>query len=185
MSGFETRVSGVDDGDVTAYWRRRLDPLPQEAALPVDFPYPLKPGGEPRTIGRTLDATADEATLLAAYVALLHRYGGARDITVGYGGLPVRVALDGGTGFAELVRRVADACAEAETHRVGPALLVAQTRPEPTRGGGLLFNTAFGAGFGTALGMAPGVTSAGVRDDSPDRRRPTRPTRRRPTRPTR
>ncbi|TRO67713.1 non-ribosomal peptide synthetase [Streptomyces sp. IB201691-2A2] len=168
VSGFETRVSGVDDGDVTAYWRRRLDPLPQEAALPVDFPYPLKPGGEPRTIGRTLDATADEATLLAAYVALLHRYGGARDITVGYGGLPVRVALDGGTGFAELVRRVADACAEAETHRVGPALLVAQTRPEPTRGGGLLFNTAFGAGFGTALGMAPGVTSAGVRDDSPD-----------------
>ncbi len=63
---------------------------------------------------------------------------------------------------------MADACAEAETHRVGPALLVAQTRPEPTRGGGLLFNTAFGAGFGTALGMAPGVTSAGVRDDSPD-----------------
>ncbi|MDQ0772819.1 amino acid adenylation domain-containing protein/non-ribosomal peptide synthase protein (TIGR01720 family) [Streptomyces aurantiacus] len=152
MSGFETRGSGV--GDVTAYWRRRLDPLPQEAVLPVDFPYPLKPGGELRTLSRTLDATADEideadkvdeATLLAAFVALLHRYGGARDITVGYGGLPVRVALDGGTEFAELVRRVSAACAAADTHRVELSTLVALVRPEPTRGGGLLFNTAFGA----------------------------------------
>ncbi|MFS8202197.1 amino acid adenylation domain-containing protein [Streptomyces sp. CWNU-52B] len=153
MSGSETRVSGVDDGDVTAYWRRRLDPLPQEAVLPVDFPYPPEPGGEPRTISRPLDATADEVTLLSAFVALLHRYGGAHDITVGYGGLPVRVALDGGTGFTELVRRVGEACAAAEAHRVEPAVLAAQLRPEPTRGGGLLFNTAFGAaGDDTAAG---------------------------------
>ncbi|MCX4237829.1 non-ribosomal peptide synthetase [Streptomyces ortus] len=144
MSGFETRASGVDDGDVAAYWRRRLDPLPQEAVLPVDFPYPLTPGGEPRTISRTLDATADEITHLAAFVALLHRYGGARDITVGYGGLPVRVALDGGTAFAELVRRLRAACEEAEAHRVEPGALVDRLRPEPTRGGGLLYNTAFG-----------------------------------------
>ncbi|MFJ8934327.1 amino acid adenylation domain-containing protein [Streptomyces sp. NPDC102365] len=144
MSGFETRASGVDDGDVAAYWRRRLDPLPQEAVLPVDFPYPLTPGGEPRTVSRTLDATADEITHLAAFVALLHRYGGAHDITVGYGGLPVRVALDGGTAFAELVRRLRAAREEAEAHRVEPGSLVDRLRPEPTRGGGLLYNTAFG-----------------------------------------
>ncbi|MGN9817936.1 amino acid adenylation domain-containing protein [Streptomyces sp. SD11] len=137
-------MSGVDEVDVTAYWRRRLDPLPQEAVLPVDFPYPLHPGGEPRTISRTLDATADEVTLLSAFVALLHRYGGAHDLTVGYRGLPVRVTLDGGTEFTELVRRVREACEEAEAHRIEPAELIAWLRPEPTRGGGLLFNTAFG-----------------------------------------
>ncbi|WUO35196.1 amino acid adenylation domain-containing protein [Streptomyces sp. NBC_00286] len=75
---------------------------------------------------------------------MLHRYSGARDITVGYDGLPVRVALDGGTEFTELVRRVAEACAEARDHRVELSTLIAQLRPEPTRGGGLLFNTGFG-----------------------------------------
>ncbi|MEW2567383.1 amino acid adenylation domain-containing protein [Streptomyces sp. NPDC047070] len=161
-------MSGVDEVDATAYWRRRLDPLPQEAVLPVDFPYPLRPGGAPRTISRTLDATADEVTLLSAFVALLHRYGGARDLTVGYGGLPVRVTLDGGTGFAELVGRVREACEGAETHRVEPGALVAQLRPEPTRGGGLLFNTAFGTdtafGTGTAFAAEGEVGSQGSLD---------------------
>ena len=142
MSGFVERVSGIDDNEVQAFWSRRLDPLPQETALPVDFPYPLRPGGERGAVSRPLGTAADEATLLAAYVALLHRYSGARDITVGYDGLPVRVALDGGTEFAELVRRVAEACAEARDHRVELSTLIAQLRPEPTRGGGLLFNTA-------------------------------------------
>ncbi|MGW6010603.1 amino acid adenylation domain-containing protein [Streptomyces sp. NPDC055210] len=168
MSGFESRVSGVDEVDATAYWRRRLDPLPQEAVLPVDFPYPLKPGGAPRTISRTLDATADEVTLLSAFVALLHRYGGAHDLTVGYGGLPVRVTLDGGTEFSELVGRVRAACEEAETHRVEPAALVAELRPEPTRGGGLLFNTAFGtdtvSGADTASAAEGEVESRGSLD---------------------
>ncbi|MFE1797234.1 amino acid adenylation domain-containing protein [Streptomyces sp. NPDC059517] len=161
-------MSGVDEVDATAYWRRRLDPLPQEAVLPVDFPYPLKPGGAPRTISRTLDATADEVTLLSAFVALLHRYGGAHDLTVGYGGLPVRVALDGGTEFSELVRRVGEACEEAETHRVEPASLVAELSPEPTRGGGLLFNTAFGtdtaSGADTAAVAEGGAESRGSLD---------------------
>ncbi|MFF3483050.1 amino acid adenylation domain-containing protein [Streptomyces sp. NPDC002701] len=163
-------MSGIDDADVTAYWRRRLDPLPQEAVLPVDFPYPSAPGGEQRTIGRTLDAAADEVTLLSAFVALLHRYGGAHDITVGYGGLPIRVALDGGTAFAELVRRVAEACEGAAAHHVEPDVLVAQLRPEPTRGGGLLFNTAFGTGHdGTPDDRAH--AASGSRDGgSPDGR---------------
>ncbi|WP_221349818.1 non-ribosomal peptide synthetase [Streptomyces beigongshangae] len=157
-------MSGLDEGDVTAYWRRRLDPLPQEAVLPVDFPYPAAPGGESDTVSRTLDAAADEITLLSAFVALLHRYGGAHDITVGYGGLPLRVALDGGTGFAELVRRVALACEEAAAHPVEIGTLVARLGPEPTRGGGLLFNTAFGAPAGGADGRPLDGPSGGLLD---------------------
>lgn len=143
MSGIEDRVSGVDDGAAAAYWRRRLDPLPQEAALPVDFPYPAGPGGERRVVSRAQAGTADEATLLSAFVALLHRYGGARDITVGYDGLPLRVGFDGGTDFSTLVERVAAAITEARAHHVELPALVAQLHPEPTRGGGLLFNTEF------------------------------------------
>ncbi|MCX5001327.1 non-ribosomal peptide synthase/polyketide synthase [Streptomyces sp. NBC_00638] len=155
-------MSGVD-GDVAAYWRRRLDPLPQEAALPVDFPYPARTGGERRTLGRALAHQADETTLLAAYVALLHRYGGAHDITVGYEGLPVRIALDGGTGFAELEGRVAAACAEVRAHRLDLDRLVAQSHPEPTRGGGLFFNTAFSTALGADADAATGTGPAGPR----------------------
>ncbi|MEU9185750.1 amino acid adenylation domain-containing protein [Streptomyces sp. NPDC048484] len=161
-------MSGIDDGDVAAYWRRRLDPLPQESVLPVDFPYPPAPGGETRTISRTLGATGDEATLLSAFVALLHRYGGAHDITVGYGGLPVRVALDGGTEFAELVRRVSAACEAAAAHRVELSTLVAQMRPVTTRGGGLLFNTAFGPAPDSASDSASGSAPDSVSDSAPD-----------------
>ncbi|WP_420907351.1 amino acid adenylation domain-containing protein [Streptomyces scabichelini] len=151
-------MSGIDDNEVQAFWSRRLDPLPQETALPVDFPYPLRPGGERRTVSRPLGlgTAADETTLLSAYVAVLHRYSGARDITVGYGGLPVRVTLDGGTEFTELVRLVAEACAEARDHRVELSTLIAQLRPDPTRGGGLLFNTAFGGSGATSAAASAG-----------------------------
>ncbi|MEU4088377.1 amino acid adenylation domain-containing protein, partial [Streptomyces aureus] len=93
--------------------------------------------------------------LLAAYVALLHRYGGAHDITVGHESLPIRIALDGSTRFADLVDRVAAACEEARSHRIELALLVAQLHPEPTRGGGLLFNTAFRTEPGAGSDAAP------------------------------
>ncbi|NGO42305.1 amino acid adenylation domain-containing protein [Streptomyces sp. YC419] len=163
VSGFVERVSGIDDNEVQAFWSRRLDPLPQETALPVDFPYPLRPGGEHGAVSRPLGTAADEATLLSAYVAVLHRYSGARDITVGYDGLPVRVALDGGTEFTELVRRVAEACAEARDHRVELSTLIAQLRPEPTRGGGLLFNTGFGdSGSAGPLDVTLEVTAGEV-----------------------
>ncbi|WP_405824641.1 amino acid adenylation domain-containing protein [Streptomyces sp. NBC_01390] len=149
MSGFEVRVLGVDDeaeGALAAFWLRRLDPLPQETALPVDFPYPLRPTGERHTLRRPLTATADEPILLATYAALLHRYSGGHDITFGHDGLPLRIAVDGGTSFADLVGQVTTAQEEARAHRVERAALVDWLSPEPTRGGGLLFNTAFGAG---------------------------------------
>ncbi|MHA6757718.1 non-ribosomal peptide synthase/polyketide synthase [Streptacidiphilus sp. PAMC 29251] len=132
--------------EVTAYWRRRLAPLPQETALPVDRPYPLLPSGDRETCGRPFAATTDANELLAGQIALLHRYGGAQDITVGYQDLPVMVELDGGTSFEELVRRVGTARAEALAHRIPLVALAAELGPEPLRGGGLFFNTAFGDG---------------------------------------
>ncbi|MFF3886347.1 non-ribosomal peptide synthase/polyketide synthase [Streptomyces sp. NPDC001914] len=153
-------MSGVDDG-VVAYWRRRLDPLAQEAVLPVDFAYPARSGGDRRTLRRALVHAAGESTLLAAYVALLHRYGGGHDVTVGVEALPVRVAVDGGTGFADLTERVARACDEARAHRIELDTLIAQLAPEPTRGGGVLFNTAFHAATGTGdAAPAPASDSA-------------------------
>ncbi|WP_371664006.1 amino acid adenylation domain-containing protein [Streptomyces sp. NBC_00280] len=146
MSGFEVRVPGVDDteGALSAFWRRRLEPLPQETALPTDFPYPLHPTGERHTLRRPLATTADEPTLLAVYAALLHRYSAGQDITFGYDGMPLRITVDGGASFTDLVRRVTEAREEARAHRVEHATLVGWLRPQPTRGGGLLFNTAFG-----------------------------------------
>ncbi|WP_405145010.1 non-ribosomal peptide synthase/polyketide synthase [Sphaerisporangium sp. NBC_01403] len=166
--------------EVTAYWHRRLAPLPQETVLPVDFPYPSAPAVARETRSRTLalsrtgaspashaaaaalgsqvgDASTGsragdavpEASLLAAYVALLHRYGGSGDICAGFDGLPLRVELDGDTTFGELVRRVADACEQARAHRIPLSALAAGLRPDPTRGGGLFFNTSIAVGGGT------------------------------------
>ena len=90
--------------EAMAYWRRQLAPLPQETALPVDLPYPPVSAENRRTRGRTLDVTAPETSLLAAYVALLHRYGRSGEISVGYDGLPLRIGLSGETSFGELER---------------------------------------------------------------------------------
>ncbi|MFD1501195.1 non-ribosomal peptide synthetase, partial [Streptosporangium lutulentum] len=146
--------------EATAYWDRRLAPLPQETALPVDFPYPPLPAGERRTRSRMLTVTAPEASLLAAYVALLHRYGGSGDISVGYDGLPVRVEVSGDTTFGELVRRVTVACEEARAHRMPLSALVAGLRPEPTRGGGLFFNTGFSTGTGSGTDVVNGFDAS-------------------------
>ncbi|MFG3660988.1 amino acid adenylation domain-containing protein [Streptomyces sp. NPDC047706] len=129
--------------EVLAYWRRTLTPLPLEISLPTDRSYPAAPAAERQT--RTLAGVpeAGEAVLLAAFVALLHRYSGAPDLTVGHDGLPVRVCVDHEPTFQELVRRVTEAWDEAQTHRVPAELLVDELRPRPTRGGGLFFNTVF------------------------------------------
>ncbi|MFD7434061.1 amino acid adenylation domain-containing protein [Streptomyces sp. NPDC059861] len=129
--------------EVLAYWRRILNPLPLETSLPTDRPHPAEPATERES--RTLAGVPDAADTvqLAAFVALLHRYSGAPDLTVGHDGLPVRVSLDHEPTFGELVRRVTEAWEEAVTHRVPAELLVDELRPRPTRGGGLFANTVF------------------------------------------
>ncbi|MFE7841049.1 amino acid adenylation domain-containing protein [Streptomyces sp. NPDC057474] len=129
--------------EVLAFWRRLLTSLPLEISLPADRPHPPQPLLERDTRALADVPDAPDAVRLAAFVALLHRYTGATDLTVGYDGLPLRVSVDHAPSFAELVRRVSQACEEAETNRVPVGLLIEELRPRPTRGGGLFFNTAF------------------------------------------
>ncbi|MER5428955.1 non-ribosomal peptide synthase/polyketide synthase [Streptomyces sp. NPDC002588] len=133
------------------HWRRRFARQPREAALPVDLPLPHGPAGPAPTAGRTwaltLPRPADQV-LLAAQIALLHRYGGAAaqraDVAVAYAGLPLRVAVDGDTPFAVLRERVAAALTDAEAHRLPTTDLLTLLAPEPGRGGALLCATGFG-----------------------------------------
>ncbi|MDX3354043.1 hypothetical protein PV703_12155 [Streptomyces sp. ME01-24h] len=85
------------------FWRERLIPLAQQTVLPTDLPYPQRPA-EPaaphththtHTRSRALPGTdAGQARHLAAYVALLHHYGGgATDLLLAHDGLPLRLAL--------------------------------------------------------------------------------------------
>ncbi|MFF7202533.1 amino acid adenylation domain-containing protein [Streptomyces sp. NPDC008141] len=134
-------MSGSEE--VLAYWQQLLTPLPQETVLPADRPYPPAPTGGHRVRTLPLGHDTSDDLLLAAFVALLHRYGGAPDVTVGHGPLPVRVSCEGEPTFADLVRRTAAARDEAEARPVELSALVDALRPEPTRGGGLFFNTAF------------------------------------------
>ncbi|MDX3695572.1 amino acid adenylation domain-containing protein [Streptomyces europaeiscabiei] len=129
--------------EVLAYWRRLLTSLPLEISLPADRPHPPQPLLERDTRALADVTDAPDAVRLAAFVALLHRYTGATDLTVGHDGLPLRVSVEHEPTFAELVRRVTQAHEEAETNRVPVGLLVEELRPRPTRGGGLFFNTAF------------------------------------------
>ncbi|MFD9134802.1 amino acid adenylation domain-containing protein [Streptomyces bottropensis] len=128
--------------EVLAYWRRLLTSLPLEISLPADRPHPPQPLLERDTRVLADVPDAPDAVRLAAFVALLHRYTGATDLTVGHDGLPLRVSVDHDPSFAELVRRVTQAHEEAQTHRVPVGLLIEELRPRPTRGGGLFFNTA-------------------------------------------
>ncbi|MGP3966626.1 amino acid adenylation domain-containing protein [Streptomyces sp. 6N223] len=162
--------SDVSDAPLT-YWKDRLTPPPREAALPIDFPYPRGDAGGRATVSQPLPEAGDN-TCLAAFVALLHRYGhgNADEVTVGHaGGLPLRVAFDGGTAFNALVRRVAQSRAEAAAHPLTPAALAAALRPEPTRGGGLFFNAGYGdAGDGPLdlhLAVADGEARLAYRTD--------------------
>lgn len=128
--------------EVLAYWRRLLTSLPLEISLPADRPHPPQPVLERDTRALADVPDAPDAVHLAAFVALLHRYTGATDLTVGHDGLPLRVSVEHEPSFAELVRRVTQAHEEAQTHRVPVGLLVEELRPRPARGGGLFFNTA-------------------------------------------
>nr|WBO76410.1 amino acid adenylation domain-containing protein [Streptomyces sp. SBE_14.2] len=127
--------------EVLAYWQRMLTPLPLETSLPVDRPHPTEPDRtrEVRTLSGLPEAT--DAELLTAFVALLHRYGQATDVTVGHDGLPLRVRVDHEPSFQGLLRQVEQTWADAEIHRLPIDMLVEELHPRPTRGGGLFFNT--------------------------------------------
>ncbi len=95
--------------------------------------------------------TADTATQLTAFIALLHRYGGttATETAVAHEGLPLRVTIDGDTPFAQLRDRTTAVREEAAAHRLPTTELLRLLTPEPFRGGGLLCATGFGTDPGT------------------------------------
>jgi amino acid adenylation domain-containing protein len=66
----------------------------------------------------------DDLVLLTALAALLARYSGAADLTIGVGAVPVRVDLGDDPGFAAAVERVRAAHNDASTHDVLPDLAI-------------------------------------------------------------
>ncbi|MBK3634961.1 amino acid adenylation domain-containing protein, partial [Streptomyces sp. MBT97] len=145
MSG-NTRTSG--QATAADYWRRRFTAPAPQPALPLDLPHPPRRDGDAPRARRTapLETAPDGTAALTAFVALLHRYGGATAtaLTVAHEGLPLRVETDGGTTFAALCAQVADVRAQAAAHRLPTADLVRLLAPEPFRGGALLCATGFG-----------------------------------------
>ncbi|MFI6406277.1 non-ribosomal peptide synthase/polyketide synthase [Streptomyces sp. NPDC050548] len=178
MAG-NTLSSGRAEAQATAtndFWRRRFaSPVP-ETALPLDFPRPPRQDGPVSRARRTavLDTTADTATQLAAFVALLHRYSGTTttETAVAHEGLPLRVTIDGGTPFAQLRDQIAAVRAEAAAHHLPTTDLLRLLAPEPFRGGGLLCATGFGTDpwhesgpLDLALTVADGEVAADYRTD--------------------
>ncbi len=80
--------------------------------------------------------TADTATQLTAFIALLDRYGGttATETAVAHEGLPLRVTIDGDTPFAQLRDRTTAVREEAAAHRLPTTELLRLLAPEPFRG---------------------------------------------------
>ncbi|MFI6466449.1 non-ribosomal peptide synthase/polyketide synthase [Streptomyces sp. NPDC050538] len=158
------------------FWRRRFaSPVP-ETSLPLDFPRPPRGETEVSHERRTapLAATADEATQLTAFIALLHRYGGttATETAVAHEGLPLRVTIDGDTPFAQLRDQITAVREESAAHHLPTAALLRLLAPEPFRGGGLLCATGFGPApwdesgpLDLALTVTEGEVSADYRTD--------------------
>ncbi|MFD4599967.1 non-ribosomal peptide synthase/polyketide synthase [Streptomyces sp. NPDC058464] len=174
-SAASTSVSTARTGPAEDYWRERFAAPVPETSLPFDHPHPARPQ-EPRPrAGRTVELTgpaglpglADEPTLLAVFVALLHRYGGgaAQDLTVAHEGLPLRLVVNGAMSFAELRDHVTAARAQATAHRLPTAELLRLLAPEPGRGGALLCAVGFGTApwdDGGPLDLALSVTDGQV-----------------------
>ena len=136
----------------TAYWKRRLAGAPAVLELPTDRPRPpvqdlsgrllpfaLSPGA-----GAAVKALAKEGgatpymVLLAAFSAVIHRWGGEEDVVVGSpianrtrpeiepligffdNTLALRTDLSGDPGFGALLRQVRDHTLEAYAHQDVP-----------------------------------------------------------------
>ncbi|MFW6175822.1 MAG: non-ribosomal peptide synthetase, partial [Acidobacteriota bacterium] len=144
------------------FWRRQLEGAPQEIRLPTDRPYPpvqTSRGGLvafpfERSSWRALEELARREggtpfmALLALFSALLSRYSGQRDLTVGtpianrtrketepliglfVNTLVLRCDLRDDPSFGSLVRRLREVALEAYAHQDLPfEKLVAELRP--------------------------------------------------------
>ncbi|RKH38330.1 non-ribosomal peptide synthetase, partial [Corallococcus llansteffanensis] len=158
------------------WWRRHLEGAPAALELPTDLPRPpvasfrgdAVPVHLPRALSQTLAALcqAEGVTpfmaLLAGFQALLSRYSGQDDVSVGgamagrrfqeqegligffVNTLVYRTRLDGDPSFRELLSRVRDTTLEAHAHQDLPfEKLVEALRPERDTSRSPLFQVNF------------------------------------------
>jgi amino acid adenylation domain-containing protein len=145
------------------YWRDQLDGIPALLELPTDRPRPARQSFRGAVVRRALDARTLERvrrlgeaegttlfmTLLAAFAALLSRYGGQDDIVVAspvanrsrvelegligffVNTLPLRTRLDDDPSFRALLGRVRETSLDAFANQDVPfEKLVADLNPE-------------------------------------------------------
>lgn len=189
------RLDGGLAAEQLAYWRDRLAGTPGSLDLPMDhvrpplsdhagrmhtFPLPADLAASLQALARQHDTTRF-TVLLAAFVALLSRWSGQRDINVGvpvdsrghadaeqlvgYFLNPVvlRAELPSGMSFAALVRQVRQRLIEAYDHRDLPFdRLVADLCPVRDLSRQPLFQVAFTTGEGQ--GPRPSLGDLAVRE---------------------
>ncbi|RAY16066.1 non-ribosomal peptide synthetase [Actinomadura craniellae] len=171
VSGHSGDVGNAAGRERLGHWRETLASPPGATALPADRSHAAASSAGlgrrgPRPAGGRFTAAAGPAVL----AALLHRWGGGGDLVIGFAEgshdpLPLRLQVSGDLPFAALVERAEAALAAARDHRVPLAEIVAELRPEPFRGGSVLFNTALavdGAPVPEGVDLALEVTTAGV-----------------------
>lgn len=158
------------------YWQQQLTPLPPPLDLPTDYPRPTVPTYQGRRVRHTLNAEwlADlqrvsqeqEATLfmtlLTTWQALLVRYTGQTDITIGtplanrtwpgsaeligffVNTLPLRANLAGNPTFSQMLAQTRRQTLAAYSHQSQPLEAVLPTlNLPPDRQPNTLFQTAF------------------------------------------
>ena len=185
------RLSGPRRAALDAFWRDRLAGLPDVLALPWDAPRPATQTFSGQHHPISLDAAlaarvgvrcrewsvTPYMTLLAGFVALLHRWSGATDIAVGTpvasrdrveterlvgffsNTMVLRVDVAGDPSFAELVARVRrTALAAYEHHDLPFDAVVEAVRPprNPSR------NPLFQVNFRVQTGEPPLLRLPGV-----------------------
>ena len=194
------RLSGELLEAELAFWRERLAGAPAALALPVDRPRPPIPSGhggvraevlptEPvAALGRARGATPF-MTLLAAWVALLHRLTGETDLLVGapvagrnraelegligffVNTLVLRIGLSGDPSFTDLVERVRESALGAFAHQELPfERLVEEVAPERNLAHSPLFQVVFALQNAPFEPLAlPGLTLSPLADGRAER----------------
>jgi hypothetical protein len=153
-----------------AYWRSQLGGAPAVTDLPLDRERPLPQRFDGRHLEVSLDHAAavrdfrvqvgatDFMVLVAAWAATLYRWSGETDLVLGTpmanrnaveleslvgffsNTVPLRVRVDGSSGFADLVRHVRDVALAAFDHQDLPfELIVDAVSPERVPGANPLF----------------------------------------------
>ncbi|HYH79386.1 MAG TPA: amino acid adenylation domain-containing protein, partial [Longimicrobium sp.] len=180
-----------------AYWRERLAGAPAVLELPLDHPRPAASSGRGadrgfslspelsrslRELGRREGATP-YMTLLAAWNALLARYGAGDDVVVGtpvagrtrleaegligffVNTLVIRTGLQGDPTFRELLARVREGVLEAQAHQDVPfERLVDELAVERSLSHTPLFQVVFS--LGQAARREDGLRLGGVEIDA-------------------